>query len=215
MFKKEECIMKLHVSFETPDLDHAITCAQQIKPYVDAFEVSTLLLYLHGITALKRFCDTFSDIPILADTKILDRGKDTVTQLAPTGIEWISVLAGTSKNIIHATTTTAHQNGIQVMMNLLDASSIGQSALEAKNLGADALLFHQPYQEEETLKLFDAWDMLHGNTSLPIFVSGHITQETAQEIANLNPSGIVVSKHITEADAPVKAAAYFQSLKSA
>ena len=205
--------MKLQISFDTTDLEKTIATAHKLTPYADIFEVGTLLIYLHGITALERFRKEFSNTTILADTKIVDRGKTIVKHIASTNVDWLTVMAGTSKNVVHAATRQAHNKGIKVMLDLLDANSLGQSALEAKNLGADALLFHQPYEQEEASDtFFDSWEMIRGNTQLPIFVSGRIDRDTVHEIIKLNPDGIVVGNTITEADDPAAQADYFHSL---
>jgi 3-hexulose-6-phosphate synthase len=126
--------------------------------------VGTILIYHHGTNAIKQFKEAFPDKVILADTKIVDRGKEVVELFADAGADWITVMAGTSSNVIHATTTAAHNANIKVMLDLIGSDSVGQSALEAKNLGADALLFHQPYTEAESLVFLDKWDMIKGNT---------------------------------------------------
>lgn len=204
--------MKLQVSFDLTDLDKAITIGAEIAQYVDIIEVGTILIYHHGIVAIKRFKEAFPDKMILADTKIVDRGKEVAELFASAGADWITVMAGTSSDVIHATTTAAHNANIKVMLDLIDAESIGQSALEAKNLGADALLFHQPYSETESLVFLDKWDMIKGNSSLPIFVSAKISRENVDQIVALRPDGIIVGLSITDAQDSAQEAQYFAEL---
>ena len=85
----------------------------------------------------------------MADSKIVDRGNDATTLFVNAGADWVTVMAGTSRVVIHETCATAHSFGKRVLLDLLDAPAIGQSALEAKALGVDALLFHQPHDEKE------------------------------------------------------------------
>jgi 3-keto-L-gulonate-6-phosphate decarboxylase len=121
-------------------------------------------------------------------------------------------MAGTSPHVIHATTTAAHNENVKVMLDLIDSNSIGQSALEAKNLGADALLFHQPYSETESLVFLDKWDMIKGNSRLPIFVSAKINRENVDKIVALNPDTIIVGLGITDATHSAQEAHYFAQL---
>ena len=206
--------MKLQVSFDLTNLDKAIEIATKIGNFADVFEIGTILIYKHGINALEKFRETFPQKTLLADTKIVDRGKEIVPELAKTGIDWITVMAGTTPNVIHATCTEAKNNNLKVMLDLLDSSSPGQSAMEAKNLGADALLFHEPYDEQESTIFLDKWDMVKGNTSLPIFVSAKIKRETIEEIIKLHPHGLVIGKSITEAANPAAEAQFFYELCS-
>jgi len=121
-------------------------------------------------------------------------------------------MAGTSQHVIHATTTAAHNNNVKVMFDLIDSGSIGQSAMEAKNLGINALLFHQPYSEKESLLFLDKWDMIKGNTDLPIFVSAKINRENVNKIISIKPDAIIVGVGITGAQDSAQEAQYFANL---
>ncbi len=201
--------MKLQISFDMADLDKALEIAAAVAPFTHRFEVGTLLLYNAGIIAIERFKKTFPDKTILADIKIVDRPKEVVSLIAHTGVDWITVLAGASRDTIHAACTAAHAQNIKVMLDLIDAISIGQSALDAQKLGVHALCIHRPYDTKETLSFLEKWDMIKGNTDLPIYISGNIKEDTFDEIANLKPHGIIVSGTVTKADNP---AAYAQQL---
>ncbi len=204
--------MKLQISFDMTDLDNAIAIASEIAEYTHIIEIGTLLIYNHGLTAVERFKEKFPEKTLLADTKIVDRGKKVIPNFAKAGADWITVMAGTGQNVIHSTCTTAHSLNIKVMLDLLDSSSMGQSALEAKSLGADALLFHEPYDEKKSPVFLDKWDMIKGNTSLPIFVSAKINRENVTEIIKINPYGIVVGDSITDADNPKEEAQFYYDL---
>lgn len=151
---------------------------------------------------------------LLADTKIIDRGKEVVATMASAGADWVTVMAGTGKEVIHSAAAMAHQCNIKVMLDLVDASSLGQSALDAKNLGASALLFHQAYDEKDSLILLDTWEMVRGNSPLPIFVSAKINRSTIFNILNIKPDGIIVGKSIIDSDNPSQEAQFFYELSN-
>lgn len=206
--------MKLQISFDIIDLDKAIEIASDVAQYADIIEIGTILIYHHGTAAIERFREAFPEKTILADTKIVDRGKEVTELFAQAGANWITVMAGTSPNVIHATTTAAHNENVKVMLDLVDSSSIGQSALEAKNLGVDALLFHQPYSEQDSLMFLDKWDMIKGNTTLPIFISAKINRDNVDKIVAIKPDAIIVGLSITSADNSAAEAQYFADLVS-
>lgn len=188
--------MKLQISFNLIDLDKAVQIASDNVNDIDIIEIGTVLIYQYGIEAIKRFKAEFPEKTILADTKIVHRGKDVAELCAQAGADWITVMAGAPANTIHSTTTTAHNLNMKVMLDLIDASSIGQSALEAKNLGVDALLFNQSYNDTDALIFLDKWDMIKGNTSLPIFVSGAIDRTNIDKIIALRPDTIIIGSTI-------------------
>ena len=204
--------MKLQISFDLTDLDKAVAVADQVAPYVSILEVGSLLLYKYGIEAVGRFRKAFPNKTILVDAKILDRAQDMVTTLANAGADWITVMAGTSTQVLHAACATAHELNCKVMLDLLDASSLGQSALEAKGYGADAILFHKPHDEEASLMFLDKWDIVRGNTQLPIFVSGKITRTILPKILEIKPDGIIIGKSIIDAENPLEEIKFYHDM---
>lgn len=204
--------MKLQVSFDMTDLESALKIAQDIKEYADVFEIGSLLLFAQGIEALNKFKETFQDKIVAVDTKIVDRGKDSAHLFSKAHSDWITVMAGTNKNVIHAACTAAHENGTKVMLDMIDSREFGQSALEANNLGVDALLMHQPYDVEEPLVFLDKWEMVRENTKLPIFISTRIGRDNIEDILRVKPDGIILGRTITDAPDPKEEAKFFYEL---
>ncbi|TET07063.1 hypothetical protein E3J79_00015 [Candidatus Dependentiae bacterium] len=201
--------MKLQVSFDVTDLKQALHVASQIIDYVDIFELGTLLIYKYGVEAIRQFKEAFPQTTILVDSKIVDRGKDAATIFAQANADWITVMAGTSKEVIHSVSSTAHSFSKKVMLDLLDSNSVGQSALEAKSLGLDALLFHQPYDAAESLVFLDQWEMVKGNSALPVFVSAKINRENIHDVLKIKPDGIIIGRSIVNAENPHEEAEFF------
>lgn len=201
--------MKLQISFDMSDLDKALEIALGVAPYATLLEVGSLLLYKYGIAAVEKFKEACPNNQIVADAKIIDRAKESVSLIAQAGADWITVMAGTKKEVIHAASTAAHDFNKKVMIDLLDAASPGQSALEAQSFGGDALVFYDDYDVNQIHVFKDKWDMVRGNSSLPIFVTGRVNRETIDTVINLQPDGIIISRPITEADNPVEEAQFF------
>ena len=204
--------MKLQLSFEMSDLTRALEIAEQTQTFADVFEIGSLLLAHHGITAVEQFHQAFPDKTLLADIKVVDRPKAFIDAYTKAGANWVTVLAGTTKSVIHRACTIAHDNNAKIMLDLIDASSLGQAALEAKSLGVNALLFHKPIDHDNELAFLDDWDMVQGNTELPVFVSARITRQTIQDVFQVSPSGVVISDAVTNADDPREEAAFFSNI---
>lgn len=194
--------MKLQIAFDLTDLDKAIELAKRLAPFATILEIGSLLIYKYGVKPIEEFKKAFPDKIILADAKIVDRGKHAIQTIGGAGADWITVMAGAGKNVIHTACATAHDMNKQIMLDLMDACSLGQSALDAKNLGVDALLFHKPYEETDALTFLDNWQMVRGNTNLPIFISGRITKEVIEKIKEINPDGIVIGRPILDQPNP-------------
>lgn len=205
--------MKFQLALDTTDLDQALALATALHEQLDIIEVGPLLMYAHGMEAVRALRAAVPHIPLLADMKIVDRGKE-ISQLAfRAGADWVTVLAGTGKSVIHVAATTAHGMGKRIMLDLIDASSPGQSALEALSLGVDALLFHKPADDDNgNLSFLDNWDMVRSNTTLPIFIAAPLSPEIAPTIASLNPDGIVIDTSMVRGDNPQQALANIRAL---
>lgn len=183
--------MKLQISFDHTDLDQALDAAAKVQQYADILEVGSLLIYKYGVTATTKFKEKFPDKLILSDAKIIDRSKDAVTMFAIAGSDWITILSGASKSTIQSATMTAHELGKKIMLDLIDSTSLGQSALEAKGLGVDALVFHKDHKE---IHLFlEEWEMVKGNTSLPIFIHTIVNKDNISELLTLGAAGIIAT----------------------
>lgn len=204
--------MKLQISFNLMDLDKAVSIAKDVKEYCDAFEVGSLLISQYGMDAVREFRKHFPDKLIVCDNKVVEHEKEMIEVAAQAGSNWVTVLAGADNNVIHNACNAAHNLGKKVMLNLIDSSSFGQTALEAQTLGADALLLHRITDENSQNVFLDRWDMVKGNTKLPIFISTHITRENINEIISINPDGIVIGYAITRSDNPKETAEYFYKL---
>ena len=208
--------MKLQVAFDIPDLPKSLEVAQAIEPHTDIFEIGMMLIYTHGKEAVIQFRERFPQKILLIDAKIIDRPKDAVTLFAQVQADWITVMAGAGRSKIHTAVNTAREMGKKIMLDLADASSPGQSALEAKSFGADALIFHKPTEktspETEAIVLLDRWEMVRGNTSLPVFIAGNITRDNIAELLPLSPHGLIIGSAIVNASDPATEAAYFAEL---
>ena len=204
--------MKLQVSFDSSDLDKSVEIAVQIADYTDIIEIGSLLIYKYGITAVETFRQNLPKKTLLADMKIIDRGKEAANLALNAGADWVTVMAGTSKEIIHSVCTEAHNINKKVLLDLVDSNSPGQSALDAKSLGVDAILFHQTHAETQPLLFLDKWEMVKGNTNLPIFVSAKITRETINSIIQFKPDGIIIGKSIVQAANPLEEAKFFYDI---
>lgn len=199
--------MKLQISFDQLDIDKSIDIAKKVEKYADILEVGSLLIYKYGDFAVKKFKETFPNKIILADAKIVDRAKDSINLFASAGADWITVLSGANKTVIQSASMVAHELGKKIMLDLLDSTSLGQSALEAKSLGVDAIVFHKPIVDGEQLSFMDKWEMVKGNTNLPVYIHAQITKENIADLLSLGAAGLIVTSLVSSAIDPEEEAA--------
>lgn len=202
--------MKIHISFNITPLVDALKIAALVEEYCDAFEVGPILLMQHGVKAVEAFKQQFPGSPVVCDTNIAEFEKEMVAMAVQAGADWVTVLAGAGANTIHNTCMSAHHEGKKVMVDFIDAATAGQIAVDAKALGADALVVHNTANSSYTL--LDNWDMVKGNTTLPVFICTHVHRGNINELIRLDPAGIIAGHAITLAQDPKAEAEYFYNL---
>lgn len=204
--------MKLQISYDIINLSDAMTIAKKTYQFADILEIGTLLLYKEGVKAIEEFRKEFPDKEILVNAKISDRAEEAVTIFTKAGANIISVLAGTKNKTIHKAAQTAHSQKAKIILDLMDAYSLGQSAMDADKLGVDMILFPRSHDVAPETTVLDQLDSVKGNTKLPVLISGRINRNNVHQILNLKPNGIVIGSAITKSDDPEKEAEYFKSL---
>lgn len=206
--------MKLQISFDFTNIGEALNVAREVVDLCDIIEIDTMLLQACGSEGVRAIREAFEKKTLLVDTKLVDCAESIIPVLAQAGADWITVLAGSSQEGIRAICKEAQKHNLKVLLDLIDASSKEQSALEAKSLGAHALLFHHPYDTDASLIFLDKWQMIKENASLPIFISAHINRTNFEQIVDLKPYGVIVGKSITKAENPALEAEYYYRITS-
>jgi len=204
--------MKLQISFDKIAEDRVLSVISKVSNHADVIEIGPYLLYKYGVKILEKAIKKAPNSVISADIKIIDYGKALSQLMIDSGAHWVSVMAGTSKEVIHSVCGNTHSNNKKTILDLKDAPSAGQSALEAKSLGVDAILFQFPFDPKNPALFMDRWDMVKGNTDLPIYIATDITRDNIERIIEFQPDGIIISDAIINADNPAQEAKFFKDL---
>ena len=206
--------MILYISFNDLDLPKALATAQQVEPYCHGFKIGPVLLMRYGIQAIVQFRTAFPNKKIICDAQIIDHEKELVSLVNQVNGNAVTVLAEAYPTAIRHACLLANQKNIEVMLDLAGSSLFGQRILEAKTLGVNTIIMRY-FGETETMDLFlDRWDMVYGNTQLPVFIATAITRESIGPMLSLNPAGFIVGGAITESANPAAEATYFYRLLS-
>ena len=202
--------MKLQIAFDVLDLDQCLQIAQSIEKYADSFEIRSSLLLKYGVVCIEQFKLAFPNKELFVETQIVSHPQDIVPMCIKAGADWVSVMAGTTQQIIHGVTTFASQKKKYVTVDLLDANSIGQAAMDAQRLGADALLYHNIYDNHDEAQFaMEEWDDLRGNTNLPIYITSNIDRNNIHFIISLAPDVISIGKTIVQSADPVQESEFY------
>lgn len=206
--------MKLFISFNHINLSDAISCAQKIEETSDAFSIGPVLLLNHGIRAVETFRKRFPQKDILCDCRISDHENDLIKIIETSNCQWITVSAATHPHIIKSACSHARSHGIKVALDLIGNIESGQQALDAQELGVNALLFHLIGQNGSQENINERWELIRDNTELPVFITTGISKQNIHEVLRLKPDAIFVGGAVTESADPTTEAAYFYRLST-
>jgi 3-hexulose-6-phosphate synthase len=206
--------MKLQISYNFTDLNQALDIARKTVDYADILEIGPLLIYKEGINAIKQFKIQFPKKPIFANTKITASAQSAVNMFAQAGATLISILAGISQNTIKKASDEAKKIDAELVLDIIDIHNAGQFTLDAKHLGIDILLIHNPSSVIDPTEISSLWQSIAGNTRLPLYITDKINRENVHQILSLKPQGIAIGSAITKADNPHLEAQFFKSLLS-
>ena len=204
--------MKLQISYNYTDLRAAIEAAEKTEKFANIMHLDTALLFSHGAEAVRVFRSKFPATPILVDVKMIDGVDKIVKLMSSAGATYTTVLYGAKTKVIQKATSAAHATGSKVVMDLIDLDTMGQAACDAEKLGIDYVIFYYPQEADEVYTKLDQWELVRGNTKLPIFVSGKIDREKIEDVLKFKPQGIIVGEAITHAEDPAAEAEYFKKL---
>lgn len=207
--------MKVIVSLEGTNLPQALHSVDALHHFCDAICIGPALLYCHGISALKPFITHFSDKELIVDAKLFTNGPDIVHMLAQEGAQWITVLAGADRAQLYSIAAQAAHERIKLLIDLSDATSPGQIAMEAPGLNAAAVLWHaHAHCLNNPNEIDSPWDFVHANSQTPIFVHSHVEQKRLHEVITLGPNGIIIDAlTLGQANDPYYAQHLYQACK--
>ncbi len=204
--------MKLQIKYNVTDLTKALELAHQTEEFADIMEIGSLLIYKNGIAAVEAFSKAFPQKKLYIDAKITDQAEEAVRLYAQAGATYISVVAESYNSTIKTACATAGEYNVHIILDCMNAQSLGQSAMDAKPLGAYGILIHQITHTDSSNYPECELEDIRANTDLPIFIKGKINSDSIATIARLNPYAVILSDSITRAADPHTAAAYFHTL---
>ena len=203
--------MKIQIKYNHQDFEKTLNAARQTESIADIMAIGSLPLYQKGIAAVTIFKETFPNKPLYVDARITDKAEAAIKLFAQEGASYVSILAGAHFSIIQKAVETAKKYNIEVVLDFLNTDIFGQSAVESDTLGVNAMLLHRRINGNQT-DLESDWQVIRGNSNLPIFIEGKIDEANIHQIVKLRPSVIVIGSAITNALDPARTAANLKAL---
>lgn len=209
---------KLQIALDDISLDDALSLLEQIHSYIDIIEVGTPFLMEYGMHTVRTLKNTYPDLQILCDAKIMDAGAYEARLAFDAGADIVTVLAVTDDLTIQDCIEEARKAGKKLMADLICVSDIPQKVRRLDELGVDIIGIHTgvDQQAKGQTPLDDLKLVASAVTHAAVSVAGGIKAGTVSDYLAYHPDIVISGGGIVKAEDPVKAAAELhQKIKEA
>jgi 3-hexulose-6-phosphate synthase/6-phospho-3-hexuloisomerase len=193
----------LQLALDHENLARALKVAKEaVAGGVDWLEAGTPLIKSEGLDAVRALRREFPGVPIVADMKIMDAGRQETECAAKAGAEIIHVLAPASDATITECIEAARRYDAKIAVDLLGLQGrdqMVQRAKEVERMGAFSVCVHTPIDMQMRGELpFDDLKAVASAVSIPVAVAGGINSETAVDAIRAGATIIIVGGAITK-----------------
>ncbi len=191
--------MRLQIALDLVSQSEALTILDEVYDLIDIVEVGTPWIIKEGVSPVKVIRAAFPDIVLLADTKIMDAGKEEAQIALDAGADIVTVLGVADDATIMAAMAEAHRRGKEILADMICVSSLEHRASEIDRFGVDYICVHTgfdvlnsgrtPIRELKIVKRVVSRDI--------VAAAGGINWTTVADVAAENPAVIIVGGGIT------------------
>lgn len=191
--------MRLQIALDLVTQNEALAILDEICDLIDIVEVGTPWIVKEGILPVKTIRSAFPDIVLLADTKIMDAGKEEAQIALDAGADIVTVLGIADDATILAATAETHQRGKEILADMISVPNLECRASEIDRFGVDYICVHTgfdaltsrrtPIQELKIAQRVVSRDI--------VAAAGGINRTTVANVAAEHPAVIIVGGGIT------------------
>jgi 3-hexulose-6-phosphate synthase len=206
--------MELQLALDLVNIPQAKQLVKEVEAYIDIVEIGTPVVINEGLRAVKEIKETFPNLRVLADLKIMDAAGYEVMKASEAGADIVTVLGASEDMTIKGAVEEARKQGKQILVDMISVKNLEQRAQEIDALGVDYICVHTGYDLQAVGKnSFE--DLLtikrvvkHAKTA----IAGGIKLSTLPEVIKANPDLVIVGGGITGQEDKQAAAAEMQKL---
>jgi 3-hexulose-6-phosphate synthase len=201
--------MKLQLAIDLLDQKEAAKLAQEVEEFIDIVEIGTPIVINEGLSAVEHMSKSVTNTQVLADLKIMDAASYEVSQAVKfVGADIVTILGVSEDASIKSAIEEAHNNGKELLVDMIAVQNLEQRAAELDKMGADYIAVHTGYdlQAKGVSPLESLRTVKSVISNSKVAVAGGIKPDTIKSVAVEQPDLIIVGGGIANADDPKAAA---------
>ncbi len=197
--------MKLQLALDDISLDGALDLLPAVVDSIDIVEVGTPLIIEEGLRPIRAIRERFPDLPILADTKIMDAGEYEARSAFMAGAHYVTVLGVTDVLTVKACLEVAAEFDGVIVVDMICVQDLPSKIAELESIGVRALAVHTGVDQQAAGRTpaEDLAVMKHYSERCEIFVAGGVNSKNIHEYIKLGADVAVVGGGICHASDPV------------
>ena len=195
---------KLQLALDTLSIDQAIELVEKVGDQIDIIEAGTPFIMEEGLHIVRKLRERFPHKTILADTKIADGARLETAAAIRAGADIVTVLGAVEEATIRDCIAEAHQNGVQVLVDMIAVRDLEERGRLIDEMGADYICVHNGY-DTKALKDSPLDELLRIKAvvrNARIAVAGGITPDNLPAIMKEGADLVVVGTVVVKSADP-------------
>lgn len=206
--------IKLQLALDLVNTQEAIELVKEVADYIDVVEVGTPVVINEGLKAVTSIKQSFPNLVVLADLKIMDAAGYEVMKASEAGADIITILGASEDLSIKGAVKEAKKHNTKILVDMIAVKDIRFRAKELDEMGVDYICVHTGYDLQAVGKnsFEDLLTIKSVVKNAKTAVAGGIKLETLPEVIKVHPDLIIVGGGITNQENKKDIAAKMQKL---
>lgn len=169
----------VQISLDCPTCEEAVKLSRlAIQAGVHWLEAGTGLLLGSGLEGIRVLRREFPEMPIIADTKIMDGGYPLSKWCGKAGADYTVVMSAAGEHVIRGALRWRDEYGTKVMVDTMYEPDQAAVCQRCEDMGVDYIVLHLGLEEravETSRSALDYLEVVYNKVKIPIQVVGGLS----------------------------------------
>jgi len=198
--------LKIQLALDRLTKEDCFRLVDETINYIDLAEIGTGVIKEYGMCIIKEMKEKYRQLPLLADMKTCDDGRNEAIQAFRSGADIITVMAFAANQTIVDALSIARKYDKRIMIDLLSIQT-SDRVEELVSLGCDLFCLHigKDTQKHEELDVKSLIHLVDRFDTIEVAIAGGINAEIVKKLQHFPIDILVVGSAITLSKNPMLA----------